>query len=943
MLNDPTAWAALSPYLDQVLDLEPDARATWLDELSTTQSEVANSLRKLLDERDALNNQGFLLGSPLPLARLDTIMPALEGMLRQRVRLESTNGLRDHPNFAQSVVTVHRPESFSAGAILGPYRLLREIGHGGMSSVWLAERCDGHLKRDVALKLPFAGPRHAQMAERFKRERDILATLTHPNIARLYDAGISASGQSYLAMEYVDGTTLTHYCDSARLTIRERLKVFLQVLAAVEFAHTQLVLHRDLKPSNILVTEAGRVVLLDFGIAKLLSPDAAAESPLTEMAARILTPDYASPEHIAGSALGTTADVYSLGVVLYELLAGGRPFGREHASRRQLEEAILTQDPPRPSQSIPTDEATIARCTTPRKLAQALRGDLDTIVLKSLKKEPNERYRSIDAFARDITNHLGNLPVSARPDSAWYRSRRFVSRYKWQVTAVTVILLMALIGGTTVVWQARATAEQRDLALALASRNRAISDFMSMLIGEAASSEKPVTAKEMLARSESLALVGTAGNGADRAAIMGMIADLHISAGDVGKSVQVLEHALQLAGDAHDKGLRARLTCLHAMAIAHTGKAETAISTISRELDNLQSDHVSASSCLNNLAQVAQWVGDADGALRYATAALKRSHQSGLNTSADEGVLLGSIAMGHRLKGDNALADSYYERAMKKYAEAGRERSPDALVTLNNWALVSTAAGVPKRALERYDEILSTMTAHDPTAAAPPALITNRARVLHAVGRFAQAKLAYEQALQLASRSNNVADQGAALLGLAALAEQLGDRAAAAQYLDEYVKTMSSSLASRGPSLVRRTILQGRLDLAAGKLDQARAQFDAVLGANGQKAITSTRNYLLSNAAVGKAEADLLSGNAPAAVTDARAALDIAISLQGGVPYSNHTGNAWLMLGRALQAHGELEPAHRAFESAVTHLSNTVDADHPELVRARQLAASTTT
>ena len=434
--QDPSAWARLSPYLDEALDLEPHERDAWLSKLAITDPDIAESVRELLRKQAVLDSVGFMRGSPLTATRFGTFMPVLEQIMRERVGIESGDWLRgdrDSPPAETAAI--------AAGGVLGPYRLIREIGHGGMSSVWLAERCDGLLKREVALKLPYTGPRRAQIAERFERERDILATLTHPNIARLYDAGISASGQAWLAMEYVNGTTLTQFCDSARLSVRERLEIFLQVLAAVEFAHTHLVLHRDLKPSNILVTGQGRVVLLDFGVAKILTPEADATAPLTEMMARILTPDYASPEQISGQSLSTISDIYSLGVVLYELLCGARPFNVGTGPRRDLEEAVLNTEPPRLSQVALTEEVAEARHTTTHRLARTLKGDLETVVLKALRKDPADRYHSAGALAQDIGNYLENLPVSARPDSFGRRFGRFIARYRWQVTAATFALL----------------------------------------------------------------------------------------------------------------------------------------------------------------------------------------------------------------------------------------------------------------------------------------------------------------------------------------------------------------------------------------------------------------------------------------------------------------------------------------------------------------------
>lgn len=322
-------WTDIEPYFDRALQLDDASCTTWLDELADRQPQVAKAVRGLLAQRAALNASGFLEGSAF--AGVENLAPALRDIVaRHAARLTGTGaGAKSR-------------HGWTSGAVVGPYRLIREIGVGGMSSVWLAERSDGQLKREIALKLPLTGPR--MQVERFVRERDILAALTHPNIARLYDAGISESGQPYLAMEYIAGTQLIENCDERLHGVRERLRLFVQAMEAVQFAHAELVIHRDLKPSNILVTLDGRVVLLDFGIGKLLTEDIAEETELTQMSGRLFTPGYASPEQIAGHALTTASDVYSLGVVLYELLTGVRPYRLKYDSRSALEEAILKED-----------------------------------------------------------------------------------------------------------------------------------------------------------------------------------------------------------------------------------------------------------------------------------------------------------------------------------------------------------------------------------------------------------------------------------------------------------------------------------------------------------------------------------------------------------------------------------------------------------------------
>ena len=343
-------------------------------------------------------------------------------------------------------------DSESAGAIVGAYRLLRRIGEGGMGTVWLAERADGLLQREFALKLPNCAWR-PDLVARMARERDILSTLEHPNIARLYDAGVTPEGRPYLALEYVAGRSIKTYCAEEQLEVRARVRLFLQVVQAVAYAHGRLVVHRDLKPSNILVTDDGQVRLLDFGVAKLLDAGNDRQPGLTDLAGRPHTPEYASPEQIAGEPLSTASDIYSLGVVLYELLAGRRPFAIPRDSRRALETAILETDPAPPSASTTT--------SSHRKI---LRGDLDTIVLKTLKKRWAERYATVDALGDDLRRWLDGLPVLARPDSARYRLSKFVRRHAIAVAAAVVVVTSLAAFGVVSARQARVLAEQRRVA-----------------------------------------------------------------------------------------------------------------------------------------------------------------------------------------------------------------------------------------------------------------------------------------------------------------------------------------------------------------------------------------------------------------------------------------------------------------------------------------------
>jgi len=420
MHADPESWPLLLELMDKWLELPESAREEWLESVERSHPELMDALSDLLKRPP----DGFL--ETLPEIGTD---PAAA---------PEDTGLR-------------------AGMLAGPYRLERELGRGGMGVVWLAARVDGKLDRSVALKFPLLYSHDGTLELRFTRERDILARLEDSRIARLYDAGVTAQRQPYLALEYVEGEPITKYCARLNLDVRARLKLFLEVLGAVQYAHANLVIHRDLKPANILVTADGQVRLLDFGIARLLEDDRV-EGELTRTGSRILTPEYASPEQIAGHAITTATDVYSLGVLLYELLTAKRP-------------AASAADPLRPSAAASS-----------KRLKSALRGDLDTIVLKAMQPEPRDRYATAEAFAQDIERYRDSQPVLAQPESAWYRARKFVRRNRLAVAAAAAILL-ALATGGGIAWRQKVRADRE------AATAQAVSEFLEKDLLSQAGSE----------------------------------------------------------------------------------------------------------------------------------------------------------------------------------------------------------------------------------------------------------------------------------------------------------------------------------------------------------------------------------------------------------------------------------------------------------------------
>ncbi len=337
-----------------------------------------------------------------------------------------------------------------AGQEFGAYRIIREIGRGGLGTVYLAERADKAFDKQVALKLVRRGLDTEDILRRFRHERQILAQLEHPNIARLLDAGSTDDGLPYFVMEYVQGATLSEFCDGQKLDTNERLQLFRKVCDAVSYAHQNLVVHRDLKPSNILVTEDGTPKLLDFGIAKLLTPEEEAMTQ-TMPALRVMTPEYASPEQIKGGAITTSSDVYSLGVLLYELLTGQKPYRLTSRSVEEISRAVTDQEPTRPSDNQPSEISH----------QKSLRGDLDNIILMALRKEPERRYATVERFSEDIRRHLEGLPVSARQATFRYRAEKFVRRNKGAVAAALLLFLAIMTGMVATLWQSRIAQTER--------------------------------------------------------------------------------------------------------------------------------------------------------------------------------------------------------------------------------------------------------------------------------------------------------------------------------------------------------------------------------------------------------------------------------------------------------------------------------------------------
>ncbi len=428
-------WSAVKYLFEQALDKPSNERERWLQDACDGDAELLSEAGRLLAAEGTAQHYFDTLGN----------------------RLRSERGEAELP----------------APKCIGPWRVIREVGRGGMGRVFEAVRNDGMFEQRVAVKV--VDSHSSRLVRRFEQERRILADLEHPNIGRLLDGGALQDGRPYLVMEYVEGMPITAFAEENQRTVDDRLELFLQVCDAVAFAHRHLVVHRDLKPSNVLVTEEGAVKLLDFGIARILGEEGSPEEGLTATGRRLLTPHFAAPEQIVDGAITTATDVYSLGVLLYLLLVGRKPFGETGDSQRAVEQEILERNPTAPSAVLARQPKQERGSMDPVRRSRRLRGDLDRIILKALRKEPERRYPSAEALARDVRRHLDGLPVEARPATVLYRVSSFAKRHRTGIFVTLAVLLSVAIG--SVLFTTRIAAER--------DRAEYVSDFLTDILSRA--------------------------------------------------------------------------------------------------------------------------------------------------------------------------------------------------------------------------------------------------------------------------------------------------------------------------------------------------------------------------------------------------------------------------------------------------------------------------
>ena len=690
---DRAAWRRIESLVDQALELDETGRSAFLESVGAKDPGLRRDLEAFLTGE--LAARGFLETD------LEHRAPALLGALGDEGKSWDALQLE--------------------GREVGPYRLLRELGRGGMGAVFLAERADGQFEQRVALKLVKQGMDTAEILERFRSERQIQARLQHPHIARLFDGGVSASGQPYFAMEYVEGTALGLYCDQAKRSVGQRLGLFLQVCSAVEYAHHNFVVHRDIKPSNVLVTPEGQAKLLDFGIAKVLEPTLG-ERAVTELAERPLTPRYAAPELIVGEPVTTATDVYSLGVVLYELLSGRHPYRESWSAKEIRRWALLNQDaeplssalqraePREPPDDQPSaEEIAAARGTSVAALVRLLRGDLDKVVAMAIRREPGRRYSSVGALAADLQSFLEGRPVSARGEGLVYRAVKFVARHRLAVGAVAVLATSIAAGVVGTVWQARKAVEQARKAEEV---KRFVLGLFELSDPDTAKG-KELTARQLLERGAQRIESELADQPDVQSEMLLFVGTLYHRLGMNKESRPFVEKALALRRQQFAEDTLQVAEAETALGSVHfaLGELEPALRLYERALQKrvrLLGEGAAATALSRGLVgRVRFEKGDLEGAegpLRQAIGDLRRHAPA---TDADLAASLNTLGRVRHAKGDLDGAQGFYREALELRRRLFGDEHSAVSTSLSNLAAVMQDRGQIREATEQYRQLLA--------------------------------------------------------------------------------------------------------------------------------------------------------------------------------------------------------------------------------------------
>ncbi len=868
---DRERWKELEPLLDHALDLPDAERERWLSELSTSSPAIAFELTSLLSGEEEADRSGFL-SEPVAVSL--------------------------------------------AGLELGAYTLDEPIGQGGMGSVWLARRTDGRFEGRAAVKLLNLARLSPSGQGRFQREGSVLARLTHPGIARLLDAGLSPSGQPYLVLEHVDGRPIDVYVRDQRLDVNARIRLVLDVIAAVGHAHANLIVHRDLKPSNILVTRDGTVKLLDFGIAKLLDrADAGVQTALTAEGGRAFTPDYAAPEQVRGGAITTATDVYALGVLLYVLVSGTHPTAEGRAS--------------------PADELRALFDVEPARLGL---GDLDNILAKALRKDPPERYQTVAALGLDLERLLRHEPVSARRDSLAYRGRMFVRRNRATVVAATAIGLVLVAATAFSVAKMHDAQRQRDAAFEATRRANAQAEFQSVLVSQVG--DKPITMKEILDRGRIAVEHEYAGEPRLLLPILLQLADQYGALNDTRIRGELIARADSLASAIPDSAALLEARCDEVDNLREDGKYDVGHTLLhSLEPAFEHADPRTASLCLFDAAQLNVEAGPQERSGPEIHRALAIRDSLGLTNDLVYVAMLSTSANVSYASGNHRDALAALRRGITIMDSTGRGETLTQATLLHNLGDMLRELGQTAEAEATLHGALERVARSDPSGRIPEQVLIHYGHVALFQGDADSAAKYFGVLADQAAAGHNTYWRGRALFGLALAQLQLG-KVADAQRSAAALKAIEVHLAIRSvdDQITDSRLIDARLAMARHDTAAARASVDAVLREQGY--FDGKRRRVFDAALVLASQAALGSRQPAAALRYARDARDVSSLDPATVPHDAFVGEARVAEARALLATGDTTSAKAALDSAVAELAAGAGARQPSAVEAARLVAA---
>ncbi|MEP6571086.1 MAG: serine/threonine-protein kinase [Gemmatimonadota bacterium] len=899
-------WSILSVLLDEVLELPTDARPAWLAEHRISEPMLVAQLEELLEREVLVDRDEFLTerrAPPLP------------------------------------------PVSTLAGQTLGAYVLERPLGQGGMGSVWLARRSDGRFLGVAAIKflsLAVAGPAGEA---RFRREGSVLALLAHPNIARLLDAGVTPAGQPYLVLEYVDGQPLDAWCDTHRLPVEGRLRLFGQVMAAVAHAHANFIVHRDLKPANILVTADGIVKLLDFGIAKLLEEGQGSASALTGSHESVLTFKYASPEQIRGDPITAASDGYSLGVILYELLGGRHPTSGDSHTPAEHVVSILNTDPPQlsravtPSARFAREDAlriSEARDASPEKLHRVFTGDLDNILSRALKKSAGERYPTVEALAEDIRRYLEHEPVAARPTSMAYRASRFIRRNRATMAVVSVAAAGLLAATGFSIEQMREARRQRDGAVRETLRADGVLQFQNQLISHVG--DQPMTMRQIVDRGVELLNHRHVVDRASEAEVVLSLSSIYTELGDMLQARGMLARAESLAAADGQVELLTQIRCASAIRLTEMGRGDSA-SLEMAAYDRLaragsRFDTKTIAICLDARATGQMYLHHLDSALITWQSARSMLEAQALTRSSTYLAILGHL--GTALESENRMREvvALRQRSIAIQDSLGESGTYQQLVDQGALSFALLASGEVAEA-ERFSQQSGVQLELSPTPAYAVGIATNRASITFQMGWPDSSLVWFTRAAQFTEQLHSSSRERRALFGRGRAETALGRLSDARLTLNRIRGLRDSASASR-----EELHLLAWLRRAEGNFSAADTALTMILERDGYFRGESDPEPGLRLVLIAAADVALKLGDAKRSLKLAGDARRIAAFDSTAESRSMYVGEARLMEARGYLAQGDTVQAVGLLSRALPALRVGAGPGHPMTRTAENLLAS---